>query len=99
MGAAIEAERLAKRYGATDALCEVSLAVEPGELFGLVGPDGAGKTTLQRLLACLLRPTGGVARVGGIDISADPAGVKRQIGYMSQRFSLSQKLTLLGDPL
>jgi ABC-2 type transport system ATP-binding protein len=99
MAAAIEAERLAKRYGATDALREVSLAVQPGELFGLVGPDGAGKTTLQRLLACLLRPTGGVARVGGIDITADPAGVKRQIGYMSQRFSLSETLTVLENLL
>jgi drug efflux transport system ATP-binding protein len=99
MVAAIEAEHLAKRYGATDALREVSLAVQPGELFGLVGPDGAGKTTLQRLLACLLRPSGGAARVGGIDITADPAGVKRQIGYMSQRFSLSETLTVLENLL
>src|SRR5271169_1051918 len=95
MAPAIQAERIAKRYGETDALREVSLDVQPGELFGLVGPDGAGKTTFQRVLACLLRPTGGTARVGGVDIMTDPAGVKRQIGYMSQRFSLSETLTVL----
>ena len=99
MAPAIQAERIAKRYGETDALRGVSLDVQPGELFGLVGPDGAGKTTFQRLLACLLRPTGGTARVGGIDVSADPAGVKRQIGYMSQRFSLSETLTVLENLL
>ena len=99
MAAAIEAEHLAKRYGAAEALRDVSLAVWPGELFGLVGPDGSGKTTLQRLLACLLRPSGGTARVGGVDIIADPAGVKRQIGYMSQRFSLSETLTVLENLL
>ena len=77
----------------------MSFAIEPGELFGLVGPDGAGKTTFQRLLAGLLRPTGGTARVGGVDSSADPAAVKRQIGYMSQRFSLSETLTVLENLL
>jgi ABC-2 type transport system ATP-binding protein len=95
MTAAIEAEHLAKRYGAQEALRDVSLAVQPGELFGLVGPDGSGKTTFLRILACLLHPSGGTARVGGIDAVADPAGVKRQIGYMSQRFSLSETLTVL----
>jgi ABC-2 type transport system ATP-binding protein len=92
---AIEAEHVAKRYGTIEALRDVTLAVERAELFGLVGPDGAGKTTFLRLLAGLLRPSGGSARVNGIDIGSDPAAVKRQIGYMSQRFSLSETLTVL----
>jgi ABC-2 type transport system ATP-binding protein len=97
--AAIQSDHLAKRYGTVEALRDVTLAVEPGELFGLVGPDGAGKTTFLRLLACLLRPSGGSATVAGIDITADPAGVKRHIGYMSQRFSLSETLTVLENLL
>jgi ABC-2 type transport system ATP-binding protein len=95
MSSAIAADHVAKRYGKIDALHDVTLSVEPGELFGLVGPDGAGKTTFLRVLACLLRPTGGTARVAGIDVVADPAAVKRHIGYMSQRFSLSETLTVL----
>ena len=96
---AIEAEHVAKRYGAVDALRDVTLAVRPGELFGLVGPDGAGKTTFLRLLACLLAPSSGVARIGGVGTTDDPAAVKRQIGYMSQRFSLSETLTVLENLL
>jgi len=92
---AVETEHLGKRYGAVAALCDVSLAVRRGELFGLVGPDGAGKTTFLRLLACLLAPSTGTARVGGVDTQRDAAAVKRQIGYMSQRFSLSETLTVL----
>ena len=99
MTPAIEAEHLAKRYGAQEALRDVSLAVQPGELFGLVGPDGSGKTTFLRILACQLHPSGGTARVGGIDAVVDPGGVKRQIGYMSQRFSLSETLTVLENLL
>jgi ABC-2 type transport system ATP-binding protein len=97
--AAIHAEHVAKRYGSVDALRDLTLTVQPGELFGLVGPDGAGKTTFLRILACLLRPTGGTATVGGVDTMADAAGVKRQIGYMSQRFSLSETLTVLENLL
>jgi len=96
---AIEAEHVAKRYGAVDALRDVSFQVHPGELFGLVGPDGAGKTTFLRILACLLSPTGGIARVAGVDTMQDPAAVKQQIGYMSQRFSLSETLTVLENLL
>jgi ABC-2 type transport system ATP-binding protein len=99
MPAAIEAEHIAKRYGAIEALRDLTLDVQPGELFGLVGPDGAGKTTFLRILACLLRPTSGTARVAGIDVADDPAGVKRHIGYMSQRFSLSETLTVLENLL
>ncbi len=97
--AAIRATGVAKRYGTVEALRDVTLEVRPGELFGLVGPDGAGKTTFLRLLACLLRPSAGVATVGGIDTTVDAPAVKRQIGYMSQRFSLSETLTVLENLL
>ena len=91
----ISAAHLAKRRGATEALRDVSFEVAPGELFGLVGPDGAGKTTLLRILACLLLPSSGEASVAGIDVARDPAAVQSRIGYMSQRFSLSETLTVL----
>ncbi len=93
--AVIAAVHLAKRYGNAEALRDVSLEVAPGELFGLVGPDGAGKTTFLRVLACLLLPSGGHASVDGIDVVRDPAAVQSRIGYMSQRFSLSGTLTVL----
>ena len=96
---AIEARHVAKRYGATDALRDVSLEVRQGELFGLVGPDGAGKTTLLRILACLLAPSGGQAVIDGIDAAVDPAAVKSRIGYMSQRFSLSGTLSVVENLL
>jgi drug efflux transport system ATP-binding protein len=96
---AISAVEVAKRYGTVAALRDVSLTVAPGELFGLVGPDGAGKTTFLRVLACLLRPTGGRAEVDGVDVAAHPAEVKRRIGYMSQRFSLSGTLSVLENLL
>lgn len=95
MSAAIEVEGVEKVYPAgTQALRGVSFSVQPGELFGLVGPDGAGKTTLLRILAGLLSPTRGKVCIDGIDVSLDPAGVKERIGYMSQRFSLSETLTV-----
>jgi ABC-2 type transport system ATP-binding protein len=96
---AIRAVGVAKRYGRVEALRDLSLEVRPGELFGLVGPDGAGKTTVLRLLACLLRPDGGTAEVDGVDVTLDPAEVKRRIGYMSQRFSLSGTLSVLENLL
>ncbi len=91
----ISAVHLAKRYGTTEALRDVSLELTPGELFGLVGSDGSGKTTVLRILACLLLPSGGRACVDGIDVVRDPAAVQGRIGYMSQRFSLSETLTVL----
>jgi ABC-2 type transport system ATP-binding protein len=96
---AIEAHHVAKRYGAAEALRDVSLDVRPGELFGLVGPDGSGKTTFLRILACLLRPSGGRAVIDGIDVTANPAAVKSRIGYMSQRFSLSETLSVVENLL
>src|SRR3990172_9240441 len=72
----------------------VSFDVAPGELFGLVGPDGAGKTTTLRMLAGVLRPTGGDALVGGVSVARDPEGVKHRIAYMSQRFGLYTDLTV-----
>ncbi len=96
---AIHTAGLAKRYGTTAALRDVTLDVRSGELFGLVGPDGAGKTTFLRLLACLLTPSGGHATIDGIDIASDAAAVQSRIGYMSQRFSLSETLTVLENLL
>ena len=99
VAAAIRARAVSKRYGTVEALRNLTVEVRPGELFGLVGPDGAGKTTFLRLLACLLRPDGGTAEVDGIDVAGQPAEVKRRIGYMSQRFSLSGTLTVLENLL
>jgi ABC-2 type transport system ATP-binding protein len=96
---AIRAHEVAKRYGQVQALHDLSFEVRPGELFGLVGPDGAGKTTFLRLLACLLRPDGGTAEVDGVNVTTDPAEVKRRIGYMSQRFSLAGTLSVLENLL
>jgi len=92
--AAIEVADVAKDYAGAHALRGVSVAVQRGELFGLVGPDGAGKTTFLRILAGLLSLSGGTVHIAGIDVSTDPAGVKERIGYMSQRFSLSDTLTV-----
>jgi len=91
---AIETTALAKAYGAATALRGVTMRVERGELFGLVGPDGAGKTTFLRVLAGLLNLSGGTVHIDGIDVATDPALVKERIGYMSQRFSLSETLTV-----
>lgn len=91
---AIEAVDVAKDYAGAPALRGVNLTVERGELFGLVGPDGAGKTTFLRILAGLLSLSGGTVRIAGLDVSTEPAAVKERIGYMSQRFSLSETLTV-----
>ncbi len=92
---AIETSAVSKTYaGGAVALRDVSLNVSHGELFGLVGPDGAGKTTFLRILAGLLTVTSGNVRIDGIDVADDPASVKERIGYMSQRFSLSETLTV-----
>ena len=70
------------------------VSVRQGEIFGFLGSNGAGKSTTIRMLCGLLKPTSGTATVGGIDVGRDPEGVKRRIGYMSQRFSLYEQLTV-----
>jgi ABC-2 type transport system ATP-binding protein len=94
MSAVIEAIDVAKDYASAPALRGLSVAIEPGELFGLVGPDGAGKTTFLRILSGLLSLSSGTARIDGIDVAREPARVKERIGYMAQRFSLSETLTV-----
>jgi len=90
----VEARELSKRFGAFTAVDRVSFTVDRGEIFGFLGSNGAGKTTVIRILCGLLAPTSGDARVLGIDVAADPETVKRRIGYMSQRFSLYEDLTV-----
>jgi ABC-2 type transport system ATP-binding protein len=91
---AIDVEHLTRRFGDFVAVNDLSFSVKTGEIFGFLGSNGAGKSTTIRMLCGLLQPTSGTARVGGIDVGRDPEGVKRRIGYMSQRFSLYEKLTV-----
>ncbi|OFV85936.1 MAG: multidrug ABC transporter ATP-binding protein [Acidobacteria bacterium RBG_16_70_10] len=91
---AVELRELSKHFGAFKAVDRVSLTVEEGEIFGFLGANGAGKSTTIRMLCGLLRPTSGSARVMGIDVAMEPEEVKRRIGYMSQRFSLYEDLTV-----
>lgn len=90
----IEINNLSKSYGKTKALDNVSFNVERGELFGLIGPDGAGKTTLFRLLTTLLTPNEGSATVDGRDIVKDYLNIRSAVGYMPGRFSLYPDLTV-----
>jgi ABC-2 type transport system ATP-binding protein len=90
----VEVAGLVKRFGAFVSVDRLSLEVAPGEVFGLLGSNGAGKTTTIRMLCGLLRPSSGTARVLGIDVAADPEAVKSRIGYMTQRFSLYDDLTV-----
>ena len=92
--AAIDVRGLSRRFGEFVAVDNLSFEVRPGEIFGFLGANGAGKSTTIRMLCGLLRPTSGTALVGGLDVAKDPEGVKRRIGYMSQRFSLYELLTV-----
>jgi len=92
--ATVRIEGLGRDFGALSAVGAVSFEVRPGELFGLVGPDGAGKTTILRMLAGVLRPTRGDAWLGGVSVVRDPEGVKHRLAYMSQRFGLYTDLTV-----
>jgi ABC-2 type transport system ATP-binding protein len=94
MDAIIETRDLSKRFGALTAVDHLNLSVARGEIFGLVGPDGAGKTTTVRMLCGLMDPTEGSARVAGHDVSRESQAVKDQIGYMAQRFGLYTDLTV-----
>jgi len=93
-GAAVVVERLKKSFGATTALAGISFSVNRAELFGFIGPDGAGKTTLFRILTTLLVPDGGRARVLGRDVVADLWALRLLIGYMPGRFSLYPDLSV-----
>ncbi len=91
---AIKTENLTKKFGDLTAVDHLTLSVAPGELFGLVGSDGAGKTTTMRMLASIMDPTSGDAWVAGMHTSREAEAVKEQIGYMSQRFGLYPDLTV-----
>lgn len=91
---AIEVRGLTRRFGAFTAVDQMSFDVRKGEIFGFLGSNGAGKSTTIRMLCGLLRPSSGNATVGGVDVARDPEGVKLRIGYMSQRFSLYELLTV-----
>jgi len=94
MEQAIVFDRVTKRYGAVTAVSELSLDVRPGEMFGLIGPHGAGKTTSIRLMCGLLRLDGGSARVLGLDPVRDHRRLTDRVGYLSQRFSLYGDLSV-----
>jgi ABC-2 type transport system ATP-binding protein len=91
---AVQVDDLTKTFGDFTAVDGVTFHIQRGEIFGFLGPNGAGKTTTIRMLLCLLRPTAGRATVLGYDIARQPEEIRRRIGYMSQRFSLYQDLTV-----
>jgi len=93
-GYAIIVDALTMEFPGVVAVDHLSFDVKSGEIFGLVGPDGAGKTTTMRMLAGVLTPSSGTAAVAGFDVVRDPQGVKHQISYMSQRFGLYEDLTV-----
>ena len=90
----IAAEGIEKRFGQLTALRDISLRVRRGELYGLIGPDGAGKTTFFRILTTLMPPDGGRATVDGLDIATDYRRIRAAVGYMPGRFSLYPDLTV-----
>ena len=92
--AAIDVRRLTRRFGTFLAVDDLSFDVRRGEIFGFLGSNGAGKSTTIRMLCGLLRPTSGTAIVDGVDVARDPEAAKSRIGYMSQRFSLYELLTV-----
>jgi ABC-2 type transport system ATP-binding protein len=91
---AIECVDLTKRFGAFVAVDRISFQVQPGRIFGFLGPNGSGKSTTIRILCGILSPTSGRARVDGLDVATEPERVKSRIGYMSQKFSLYEDLTV-----
>ena len=91
---AILVRDLTRTFGAFIAVDRISFAVERGEIFGFLGANGAGKSTAIRMMCGLLTPTSGTALVDGVDVSRDPENVKQRIGYMSQKFSLYEGLTV-----
>ena len=94
-GPVIRAEGLSRRFGELVAVDGVSFEVNPGAIFGLLGPNGSGKTTIIRMLCGVLEPSAGGAVVLGHDIAREAESIKRRIGYMSQRFSLYGDLSVI----
>jgi ABC-2 type transport system ATP-binding protein len=93
--AAVHITDLRKAFGPVVAVDELTLEIRRGEVFGLLGPNGSGKTTTIRMLCGLLEPTSGSASVAGYDVTRDPEAVKRHIGYMSQKYGLYDDLTVV----
>jgi ABC-2 type transport system ATP-binding protein len=93
MGFAVLVQNLQKRYGSTIAVQDISLQVEPGEIFGLLGPNGAGKTTTLRCLCTLTLPDAGVVEVSGISAITNPRAVRRKLGYIAQEVAIDKVLT------
>ena len=91
---AIVVRDLTRKFGSFVAVDRISFAVERGEIFGFLGANGAGKSTAIRMMCGLLKPTSGTIAVDGVDVSRDPEAVKKRIGYMSQKFSLYEALTV-----
>ncbi len=94
-GNSVEVEDLVKRFGTFTAVDHVTFQARTGEVFGFLGPNGSGKSTTIRILCGLLQPTSGIARVSEIDVAKDPEVVRKNIGYMSQKFSLYNDLTVV----
>jgi ABC-2 type transport system ATP-binding protein len=92
--AAVEVKELTKKFGSFTAVDRISFSVEQGEIFGFLGPNGAGKSTTIKMLCGILMPTSGAGSVGGFDILREQERIKENIGYMSQRFSLYDDLTV-----
>jgi ABC-2 type transport system ATP-binding protein len=91
----ISIQHLTKQFNTTIAINNLSLDVRQGEVFGLIGPDGAGKTTTMRVISTAMNPTSGHVSVGDVDTVRDPEAVKKMIGYMPQRFALYPDLTVI----
>ena len=91
---AVEIKDLVKVFGKFTAVDHVSLQIKKGEIFGFLGPNGAGKSTTMRMLCGILTPTSGKGRVGGFDLYRESEKIKQNIGYMSQKFSLYEDLTV-----
>src|SRR6266513_35202 len=90
----IECQHLTKRFGHFTAVDHVTFSISKGSIFGLLGPNGSGKSTIIRMLCGILEPTEGTARVAGIDVVKNADDLKGKIGYMSQKFSLYDELTV-----
>lgn len=90
----IELEGLQKHFGKIQAVKDVTLKIEKGKIYGLLGPNGAGKSTTIRMICGVISPTGGVAHVNGHDVYTESEKIKKSIGYMSQKFSIYEDLTV-----